>query len=424
MRADDPNADIRLGPNPDTGAAILADLLQADPARQTAALTSGETWRRFCETLQQAGDHLLAGCADSAPVDCADTFQYLAGLVVTGVRQAFDHADPDVPKWIAFPDSLGRWGAENPDNRYLRAVLNPARSYRVYGNCGGCPNILFELSEGYMQLGKLKSFATMSMKDFKVAPNGDIDIVVSAEPQPGNWLPLHAEAAHLTIREYYCDWNTDAPAWFMIEPLDTAGTAPRGGTAADVSRQLADAALWIKATAEYWTEWVDELERQSQQGVFNQAQFYAGGAKDILYGNNFYELEADEVLLIEGEPPQALYWQFALINNAFVAQDYTNRQASLNGHQLHIDSDGRFRIVIAHRDPGVPNWLDTGGRERGMLQFRWVWTQNNPQLRASRVNIAALKTLLPADTPAVDAAQRRQTIARRQRHMAIRERRI
>lgn len=29
------------------------------------------------------------------------------------------------------------------------------------------------------------------------------------------------------------------------------------------------------------------------------------------------------------------------------------------------DAVGSIRFVIAHRDPGVPNWLDTAGHQRG-----------------------------------------------------------
>ena len=30
-----------------------------------------------------------------------------------------------------------------------------------------------------------------------------------------------------------------------------------------------------------------------------------------------------------------------------------------------------FRIVIAHEDPGVPNWIDTEGRGFGMVFWRF-----------------------------------------------------
>jgi hypothetical protein len=406
----------------DTAGAALAALLRATPAQRESSLMQGEAWSRFCDTLKSVGADLLTE-RQRAPIDCADAFHYLAGLAVAGIKQAFDHADPDAPKWSTFPDSFSRWGAENPDNRYLRAALDPQKSYRLYGNCGDCHDVLFEVSEGYMQLGKLKNFATMSMRDFTVEANGDIEIIVSPAEHGGNWLPLDPQAHHLVVREYYYDWNEAAPAWFALEPLECE-TAPPADDAAAVAARIADAGLWIEQTAAYWKTWVDEVARQSQPGVFNQARAYPGGAKDIMYGNNFYQLEEDEALLIEGEPPQALYWQFSLINNAFVTMDYTNRQASLNGRQIHLDSDGRFRVVLAHRDPGVPNWLDTGGRLTGMLQFRWISTRNNPVLKATKIRCGQLRERLPADTPVVSPPQRRAAVAARQRHMAIRERRV
>jgi hypothetical protein len=30
------------------------------------------------------------------------------------------------------------------------------------------------------------------------------------------------------------------------------------------------------------------------------------------------------------------------------------------------------RIVVAHVDPGHPNWLDTAGHARGTIGVRWV----------------------------------------------------
>jgi hypothetical protein len=36
-----------------------------------------------------------------------------------------------------------------------------------------------------------------------------------------------------------------------------------------------------------------------------------------------------------------------------------------------LEPDGTFRAVIAHRDPGVPNWLDTEGRPFGLVFWRF-----------------------------------------------------
>ncbi|MGH9025778.1 MAG: hypothetical protein ACRDWD_06650, partial [Acidimicrobiia bacterium] len=55
-----------------------------------------------------------------------------------------------------------------------------------------------------------------------------------------------------------------------------------------------------------------------------------------------------------------------LYNEAwFESLDIANRVVNLNGHQMHVDDDGKWRVVVAHYDPGVPNWLDTEGRRSG-----------------------------------------------------------
>ena len=49
--------------------------------------------------------------------------------------------------------------------------------------------------------------------------------------------------------------------------------------------------------------------------------------------------------------------------------DYIDRQTSFNRRQMTIEADGSFRMVLAHRDPGLPNWLDTMGRAGGTIVF-------------------------------------------------------
>jgi hypothetical protein len=43
----------------------------------------------------------------------------------------------------------------------------------------------------------------------------------------------------------------------------------------------------------------------------------------------------------------------------------------LNGTQAQADPDGKIRIVVADRNPGVTNWVETLGHRKGFLQFRW-----------------------------------------------------
>jgi hypothetical protein len=46
------------------------------------------------------------------------------------------------------------------------------------------------------------------------------------------------------------------------------------------------------------------------------------------------------------------------------------------------------RVVVAADDPGVPNWLDTGGRHRGFVTLRWLDNPAAPDVSARVLPIA------------------------------------
>ena len=47
--------------------------------------------------------------------------------------------------------------------------------------------------------------------------------------------------------------------------------------------------------------------------------------------------------------------------------------------------DASYRIVLAHRDPGVPNWLDTEGRPFGTIFWRFLQPETKPERPRTRV---------------------------------------
>jgi hypothetical protein len=52
--------------------------------------------------------------------------------------------------------------------------------------------------------------------------------------------------------------------------------------------------------------------------------------------------------------------------------DYLRGTVSLNRAQAVAGPEGTVRIVVAHRDPGVPNWLSTEGRAFGLVYWRFM----------------------------------------------------
>ena len=56
----------------------------------------------------------------------------------------------------------------------------------------------------------------------------------------------------------------------------------------------------------------------------------------------FWNLAADESLLIETPEPKGDYWGFQLSNALWNTLDFANRQTSLNRTQAHVDDDGEL----------------------------------------------------------------------------------
>jgi hypothetical protein len=405
-----------------TGRETPRELGRGDPARDRERLLSGRAWAELCDRLKAAGEIVLAPGAPDTDLDRAEGYRYLATLAAAGIRHAFDLADLDHPRFLRNPDSASKWGAENADNVYLLAKIRSDRSYRIVGRRNSAYTFLIEVKEGYMQLGRDRNFATLEASQLELAADGSFEIALSRERQPGNWLPLHPDATQVLIRQYLWDWQREVPAEFRIYQVESQGVAAPPDDPARVARLLDEAGHWVSSTASVWADWVAAIRGAHVPGRLAPARRFAGGADDILYGNDAFRLRPHEALVVEFEPPDARYWHVQLVDLWFGSLDYANRQTSLNGHQLRADADGLVRVVIAHDDPGVPNWLDTAGHLEGILQYRYVWTRNEPAPRARIVPFDALRGVLPEDTPRVTPEERRCAVAGRQAHVARRER--
>src|SRR4029453_14387112 len=87
-----------------------------------------------------------------------------------------------------------------------------------------------------------------------------------------------------------------------------------------------------------------------------------GGQATNVYAGGVYELGPDEALLIEVAVPVApAYSGFHLPNLWGESLYFANPKSILNAFQGEVARDGARRYVVAHRDPGVPNWVDTTG---------------------------------------------------------------
>jgi hypothetical protein len=127
-----------------------------------------------------------------------------------------------------------------------------------------------------------------------------------------------------------------------------------------------------------------------------------------------YDFAEDEALVIEMVPPPCTYWGVQMMDIWLQTNDYSFHQSSLNKAQSVVDGDGVLRLVMAHRDPGVPNWIDTVAPAPGILVYRTYEAQETVPLPVvKRVKLAEVRKELPATTGVVTGEQRKQQLKAR-----------
>jgi hypothetical protein len=93
--------------------------------------------------------------------------------------------------------------------------------------------------------------------------------------------------------------------------------------------------------------------------------------------------------VIDVTPPVCAYWNFQLGNIWAECLD-KRRRISVNHVTAAYEDDGSVRIVVAHRDPGHPNWIDTTGHTHGIMGLRWVRAETHPAATTRVVSLAEL----------------------------------
>jgi hypothetical protein len=383
-------------------------------SNEAERLSSGEAWRDWCDRLKAAGEAILAPGFPESARDRAEGFRWLTRLVAFSTQMELEAGDPLHPDFIRYETPHNQWGGPNPDNVYLRAKVDPNHTYRVWANVKQVRQAIFSLNEGDMQLGEFGVYSERSLDQLRVEADGRLELLLSPESQPGNWMPMDPRGRLLTIRIYQSDWEGDAAPVFHIERVGAEGVPRPPLEPATVVQALDRSATWVERSAVFWNRYTQAGWERATPNAVSEARATPGGADNIRYGSCFWELEEDEALLVACDRPDAQYWSFTLHTLGWLESgDFAERQTSLSGHQVHLDDDGRVRIVLAHRDPGVPNWLDVEGRPRGLLVYRWAWARDNPRPTAKVVGVADLGAELPASHPAVSPAERRASLSRR-----------
>jgi hypothetical protein len=291
--------------------------------------------------------------------DLLEGLQYLAGGIAACTHLAFDY-DRDHPFLQSGTGPFTKMGLDNPDTLYFGTRVQAGRDYVVTGTRGTTTDLSFQLLGGeYTDDNVPDSETAFDDRQLDIGANGDYE-----------WRFTPKTNAQLVIREVYNDWSAQRGK-VAIARVDTAGTAPPPLTNELVEKRFAVAGKQLVQRIKTWLQFPQWFYTNIPVNTMVAPRLTPGGLATQYSSAGHFELTPDQALVITLPATDAPYLGFQLGSLWYVSLDYINHQSSLNGTQAQVDADGKIRIVVADRNPGVMNWVETLGHRKGFLQFRW-----------------------------------------------------
>ncbi|HMO75634.1 MAG TPA: hypothetical protein PKD99_13335 [Sphingopyxis sp.] len=374
-------------------------------------------WERYIELI--AGiDRSLQHVIDPAdPWLKQEAIQQMAMSLSQGYAPIMAQ-DSRVPGFYTFLNPVIKSAAPNPDYMYRSTFVEGGGTYRLSGWRGTTLFLHIGIGSGYIGVDDKPgpSVGHIDADTLTLDDQGRFSVILSAERpggHDGDWYPLPANARTIGIREASYDWENEVDSRIAIERLDDVGGFTRP-TMDEIAYRLERLAGFPERYAQLFVHFVKTLSQHPVNQVVLNTWSDIGGLAEQTYYEGLFEFSEGEALILETEVPERVrYWAVLLADQLFNTIDWEKCQSSLNGFQARLDGDGKFRAVIAAEDPGVPNWLDTAGRFKGVVQGRWYQASSAPTPTLKRVKLSDLRDHLPADTPHIDRAARRESLLAR-----------
>ena len=355
------------------------------------SVLDGRAWTDFCRALERAGSVVLER-SERDPLERAEGLRYLSRMTRLALERYVEYADPLTPVLYRPCHETQKYGVDNPDSYYQWAALRGDREYLIRGHRGSIHYLGLGTYYGdYGRPGRSGCGGYLEGDQLKVEADGRFEIRLSQHEQPGNWLPMDPETTALIVRQNYLDRENEEIAKLSIEILDHPEPPPPL-QAGDLAEALRSAGNHVQGTLEIFLQWGERWaqhpnELREHDVATKQA---AHGDPNIFFYMGYWTLEADEALVIQADPPSCDYWNFELCNHWLESLDYRYQRIAINKHEAQYAEDDSFTLVVAHQDPGLPNWLSTAGHRRGGMGLRWVKANAHPAPRCRVIPFAEL----------------------------------
>jgi hypothetical protein len=342
---------------------------------------------------------------------------------------------------------------DNPDTIYRFMAVNKTSSYVITGRFTG-EEMPAETTFSVLTGLSGTTASVLNGKQLVVSPDGSFTITVSGSPTGSgpNHIQITDDTTLIAVRNTLSDWNKQDPMSLSIQrvsgppnslfsqlggfavpligplvtrtplltslvslipPLSDPPPLLRGTlTAVIMALGLQMESKYIKVAT---TDPTTGLRREPNvlTNPTRNAEFLA----TQLQSAGYFQLDDDEALVVTINPGNAGYFVVPVTNDWTITDNYWDQQTSLNISQAKKNPDGTFTIVISPSDPGVWNWVSTGGLNQGTISIRFQNLDMNsmalPTVSSQVVSLGELANVVPPGTVYATTQDRQTQIALR-----------
>ena len=377
-----------------------------------------DDWRRFADALGAAGAAILT--QESAGRDAsqqAELVQSMVYALIAGLLSFVD-GDRDHPQFLPLLNSRMRRYATNADTVYLHALIKGAGAYRISGRRGTVDMLCIQIIAGENGFSEIGVCSQLVVPLRPAGAGDEIEVVISPERPDGYsglWMQLDPAVARqfISVRSVAKDWNNEIDPQLAIEPLHCSIRKTRNDPL-EVLERLQLAPQYMQGVTQELmgimrTQLASCGETNRAFEVTHMLPTIAGQA----YTHGVIEVGPDDAWIAECDTgPGLSYWSAQLLDFAYSTLDSTTRQCAVNSEIGHVDPDGKIRIVVSDRDPGIANWLDKSGYSKVQIRCRWQGVAH-PEILSQVIALDELDAALPSNVARVTPPEREILLRKR-----------
>ena len=368
-------------------------------------MSGAEAWARLLERLAEAGRIVEGPTGGRDDRERAEGYRHLTRVFSIATEMLVEKGDPRHPAFTRWMTPHRKMYGDNPRTAYDAAVIDGTGTYRIAGLRGTCVYLgfcVYGTTDGAKRI-----LGNLDDDELMLGPDGEFELWLAASrpadlPANAAFLALDEDTTEVMVRQYFADPEVEQEATCTIEAVPDPGPPPPL-TEDVVAARLDALGSYLVETVEAETT-LSALSASITQAVFRAGSEYVdkhGAPTDppvdasvvvrvmptpaIQYSGSWYDdLDDDEVLVVEGTVPTCRYWSIQLLTRFMESGDWLHHPVFLTGRDIEAEADGTFRVVIAHADPGTPNWLATTGLRSANIAVRALKAEGTLDVRFSR----------------------------------------